>query len=232
MRFKPFVVFLAVAAVSAPAEAQWRRVELIPELGYTWGGGRSFDAQTINTVAVPGGKFELKSSMAYGVTLAIEGYSGNFFELSYMRQDTDLGIEWNQKPPAIIVPNPDKTGGMSTNQFLLGFRQELVKEERAPTRPYLGAGLGFNVLDPKFNSVGGVSVDASTNFMLAANGGVKHMFGVEQRVGLKLDIKGTWTFVPSGDYTVWCDYWYGCSSYEGTATVAQGTVKAGLVIKF
>ena len=171
MRFKPFVVVLAIAAVSAPAQAQWRRVELIPELGYTFGGGRSFDAQTINAVAVPGGKFELKNSMAYGVTLAIEGYSGNFFELSYMRQDTDLGIKWNTTPPVIIVPNPNKTGGISTNQFLLGFRQELVKEERAPTRPYLGAGLGFNVLDPKFNSVGGVSVDASTNFMLAANGG-------------------------------------------------------------
>lgn len=232
MRLNPFVVVLALAAVSAPAEAQWRRVELIPEMGYTFGGGRSFDAQTINSQAVPGGKFVLKDSFAYGLTLAIEGYSGNFFELSYMRQDTDLGVEWNSPPPASVVPDPNKTGGVSTNQFLLGFRQELVKEERAPTRPYLGGGLGFNVIDPKFNSVQGVSVDASTNFMLALNGGVKHMFGVEQRVGLKLDLKGTWTFVPSGDYTVWCDYWYGCSAYEGTATVAQGTVKAGLVIKF
>jgi len=31
---------------------------------------------------------------------------------------------------------------------------------------------------------------------------------------------------------VWCDYWYGCSAYEGSATIAQGTASVGAVIKF
>ena len=88
------------------------------------------------------------------------------------------------------------------------------------------------MLQPKFNNVGNTNVSSSNNFMVALNGGLKYMMGAEKRVGLMGDFRGTWTFVPSGDYTVWCDYWYGCQAYAGTAVVAQGTVKGGLVIKF
>ena len=226
MRFGAGFVVLLLAAGASSASAQYRKFEIIPEVGYTWGGGRSFDAQTVKAGLIPGGKFVLDNSMAYGATFSMESWSGSFFTLTYVRQDSNLGIKWNTTPSAVVVPNPYKKGGFATNQFIIGGRREFAPDA-AQLRPYLGAGFGFNVLSPNFGNA-----SSSTDFLLSLNGGLKYMFGTEKRYGLMADFRAAWTYVPSGDWTVYCDYWYGCNTFQTSVAVAQTTLKGGLVIKF
>jgi len=232
MRVSPSILVLLLAASAGSAAAQTRRFEIIPEYGYTNGGSRSFDATTVNGKLVPGGKLVLDNSPAYGATFSAEGWGGNFFTFTYMRQDTKLGAQFSSTPPASVVANPNAKGGFSTSEYIVGARHEFASSEQSQIRPYLGFGLGVNVLDPKFSSVGGARVSSGTDMLFSLHGGIKYMLGTEQRVGLMADFRGVWTYVPSGDWTVYCDYWYGCNAFQGTTAMGQSTIKGGLVYKF
>jgi hypothetical protein len=234
-RSLPCVAALAAVAIAASGvEAQTKRFELIPTAGYTWGGSRDFDAQVGvpvpggGTINVPGGEFFLEDSFSWGLTAAWEGSRGSYFTITYQRQDTKLGIRFDAPPPEEI--NEDATLGYATNAVIFGFRQEFSKSREQRVKPYIGFGLGFNVLDP--DDVSGLDLETTTRFLISPHGGVRFMVDEEQRFGLQADIRGIFTFIPSGDYGVYCDYWYGCYAYEGTATLSQGTVSGGVVVKF
>ena len=231
-----FVAGLAlVALATAPAAAQKGRFELVPEVGYKFGGGFDLDPQTIDGVAIPGGKLKLDATAAYGVTAGFQARRGAWFTVSYNYQGTKVGVDWNSPPPSEIggvTIDPNGKADLTLHQVLFGGRWEFAKSSEQKVVPYLGAGAGFVIVDPSSIAGGSISPSSSTRFLLGLNGGVRYMFGEEKRFGLQGDFKGTWFWLPSGDYYTWCYYWYGCSVYEGTATIAQGNVSVGAVIKF
>lgn len=220
---------LALATVvAAPVAAQRSRFEIVPQVGYSFGGGRDFDRFTDGGVSFPSGKFVLDPSLSWGVSAAFLSGRGSAFTILYQRQDTDLGIEWDGTPPNPPVTNPNATTGFANNYVIFGFRQDFAKSRSQQLVPYIGGGLGFNIMDAK-------DVASETYFALSAHGGIRYMFanaGKPSRFGLQLDMRGLWTFVPSGDVGIYCNWWGYCYAYEGSATVAQGTVSGGLVIKF
>ena len=230
-RFSFAAVLALLGFAAAPAAAQRGRFELVPQVGYTFGGGFDVDPQVINGQAYPAGKLKLDESISYGATLGFEGARGTYFTVSYQLQPTQIGIEFKGTPPSGVF-DFSKKGDITIHQVLFGGRWEYLKSSEQKARPYLGAGLGFVIVDPNFELQNGASPDSETRFLLSLNGGVRYMMGEEKRFGLQADIKGTWFWVPSGDYYTWCDYWYGCSVYEGSATIAQGTASAGVIIKF
>ena len=226
---RPVIAALALLALAtAPAAAQQRRIELVPEFGYTFGGGFDFPSNFFNGIS-SGGKIVLDDSPSYGATLGFEGRRGTYFTLSYVYQGTKIGVDWNQTPPPSSGVDPNFKGDIGLHKVLFGGRQEFIKSSEQKLRPYIGGGLGFVVADPSFTDY---DAESQTRFLLSLNGGVRYMFGEEKRFGLQADMKGTWFWVPSGDVYLWCDYWYGCSAYEGSATIAQGTASIGAVIKF
>jgi hypothetical protein len=234
IRRLPSIAALTLVALGGTTslEAQTGRFEVVPQFGYTWGGSRDFDAGTVEGIGYPAGQVKIGDSFSYGLTLSFEGARNSFFTLSYVRQDTDLQLEFNRAlPPDFPIENPENlSAGFATNQFIVGFRQEFAQSRTQKLRFYLGGGLGFNVMDVKEPGVG-----SNTYFLLTPHGGVRYMFGPpdeRSRIGLQADIRGIFTFVPSGDVGIYCDYWGFCYAYEGTATVSQGTVSAGVVIKF
>jgi hypothetical protein len=212
-----------LALATAPAAAQKGKFEIVPEFGYTFGGGFDVDELTY------GGKVELDASPSYGATLGFEGRRGSYFTLSYVYQGTEIGVNWDGTPPSIGDIDPNRKGDITLHKVLFGGRQEFYKSSEQKLRPYIGGGLGFVVADPSFDDY---DAGSETRFLMSINGGVRYMFGEEKRFGLQADMKGTWFWVPSGDVYLWCDYWYGCSAYEGSATIAQGTASIGAVIKF
>jgi len=219
-----------LALATAPATAQKGKFEIVPEVGYTFGGGFDIDGGVFNGVPYPGGKLELDASPSYGATLGFEGKRGTYFTISYVYQGTEIGVNWDGNPPSIDGIDPNAKGDITLHKVLFGGRQEFYKSSEQKLRPYIGGGLGFVVVDPSFE--GFDSAESTTRFLMSLNGGVRYMFGEEKRFGLQGDFKGTWFWVPNGDITVWCDYWYGCAAYEGSATIAQGTASIGAVIKF
>jgi hypothetical protein len=218
-----------VTLATVPAAAQRGKFEIVPEVGYTFGGGFDLDGGVYNGVPYPGGKIELDASPSYGATLGFEGKRGTYFTVSYVYQGTEIGVNWDGNPPSIDGIDPNAKGDITLHKVLFGGRQEFYKSSEQKLRPYIGGGLGFVVADPSFTDY---DAESQTRFLLSLNGGVRYMFGEEKRFGLQADMKGTWFWVPSGDVYLWCDYWYGCSAYEGSATIAQGTASIGAVIKF
>jgi hypothetical protein len=226
-----FAALALIALITAPAAAQQRKFEVVPEFGYTFGGGFEFPSNFFQGIA-SGGKLELDPSESFGATLGFEGRRGSFFTLSYVYQGTQLGIDWNQAPPPSSGVDPNFKGDFGLHKVLFGGRQEFYKSSEQKLRPYIGGGLGFVVLDPNFVTDNGYRPSSQTDFMMSLNGGLRYMFGEEKRFGLQGDFKGTWFWVPSGDVFLWCDIWWGCSAVQGSRTIAQGTASIGAVIKF
>lgn len=233
MSQRSFVAGLALLALAAaPLSAQQGKFEIVPQVGYTFGGGFDFDPSVYNGTPVPGGKVKLDDSESFGVTAGFEGRRGSFFTLTYVYQGTKIGIDWDGNPPSLGGIDPTAKGDITLHQVIFGGRQEFAKSSEQKARPYIGGGLGFVVVDPSFETQSGLEAESQTRFLLSLNGGLRYMFGEEKRFGLQADMRGTWFWVPNGEVYVWCDYWYGCSAYEGSATIAQGTASIGAVIKF
>lgn len=210
MRLSLLAPALAVAVLlPGPVQAQQGRVELVPFVGYMFGGAYEADI----------GDFKAQESIAYGGTLSFNMGRGAFLDLTYIRQDTDVKLE-----PRPIV---DADLKLSTNYIHIGGHREFGQYQ-AKFRPYIGGSLGMVIFDGEVN---GEDKDNNEEFSLGLNGGFKYLFGTEQRFGLRADMRGLWSWLPNDDYGYWCDF-YGCFVVQGTNTIAQGLASGGLIIKF
>ena len=203
------VLALAVL-VPGSVHAQQGRIELVPFVGWMFGGAYELDV----------GDLEVEDDIGYGGTLSFNMGRGAFIDLTYIRQDSKIDFTSPLAPP-------DTDIDLSTNYLYIGGHREFGQYQ-APFRPYIGGTLGMVIFDP---SVNGEDRENREEFSLGLNGGFKAFFGAEQRFGLRGEIRGMWSWIPSDDYGYWCDF-YGCFVVQGTNTVAQGLASGGLIIKF
>ena len=213
------------AASTAPAAAQipTSSFEITPLAGYLWGGG----FQTPANGGIEAGKISLEPSFAWGAEVGYTPNGTTWFELTYLHQSTDATFKQRWGCPPLGV---NCTAPFSTNYIHAGARWELGQKEhqavhrRRPRR---------HDLRPSATR-GGDDLGSSTDFSLSGEVGVIYMMGkkaADQRFGLRATFRGWWSFVPSGQYAAWCGY-YGCYAVEESATVAQGELSGGLVIRF
>jgi hypothetical protein len=211
MRHKLVAPALALAVLlPGTAQAQRGRIELTPFVGYVFGGAYELDV----------GRLEVQPDIGYGGTISFNLGRGGFLDFTYLRQDSEIDFDSPLAPP-------DTDIDLSTNYFFLGGHHEFG-DYQSPFRPFIGGTLGMVVFDPTVN---GQDAENREEFALGANGGFKMWFGAEQRFGLRTELRGMWSWIPSDDYGYWCDF-YGCFVVQGTNTVAQGMVNGGLMIKF
>jgi hypothetical protein len=216
----------AVAMVPGSAEAQaymsGPRFDITPWAGYVWGGSVSTNSGTVGTTTYPAGELKIKESFGWGVVLSFLAHQGSAVELTYLRQDTDL--EFRER--SALGGPPLKTVGFATNIIHIGGRQEFGSRQ-GKAHPFINGSLGVTVFDPKQEGLG-----TNTDFSVSIGGGIKYMMGEEQRFGLRADLRGWFTFVPTNSWSTWCDPWFGCYTTQNSATVSQGQVSGGIVYAF
>ena len=224
-----WLVLLITAGLSvSAAQAQYRtpprpqpayfKFELVPTAGYMWGGSYPIDA-VAGVGGHPAGDLRIDDSFAYGIMLNFFAQRGTALELTYMRQDTDLRFD-----PVGSVSSQGNSASFASNYIHLGGRQEFGRGGKL--RPFIDGSFGATVFDITEPGIG-----TTTRFSLSIGGGFQALFGEAERFGLRGDIKGWFTFLPSNDYFYWCDF-YGCGVSQGSVTVSQGQVTGGIVIKF
>ena len=196
----------------APHEA---RFEIVPIAGYMWGGSAGFDAQN----GQPGGEFSINDGVVYGVDVGIRYYELSWLELFYRRHDNKLTFRQTLTGQSV-------SGDFATNYIHIGGRQEFHVGDRV--KPYIRGSLGMTIFDPQFGDLG-----TSTKFSLSLGGGFTYMLKNE-RVGIRGNLQGWFTFVPTNEVGIYCDpfFPYYCYAATGSQTVSQGEVTGGLVFRF
>ena len=159
-----------------------------------------------------------ESGLAWGVEAGFTPNGSSWFELTYLRQDSDINfVASGGGCPALNPVNC--TSSLAVNYIHAGGRWEFG--HKAKLHPFLGAGLGVTIFD-----IGTPGVGSNTDFSISGQAGVRYMFGKAQRVGLRGTFRGWWSFVPNGQAAAWCG-WYGCFAQEASSTVAQGDSPPG-----
>jgi hypothetical protein len=209
--------FALASAAPASAQLPTSSIEITPLVGYVFGGGFNTDGFS----GVPDGKLTLESNVGYGVEVGFTPNGSTWFELTYLRQSTDITFK-PQGGGACASGNC--SAGFATNYIHGGARFEFGQKK---IHPFLGFGLGVTIFDP---STSGLSTE--TDFSISAEGGVRYMFGKAQRFGLRGTFRGWFTFVPNGSYSGWCTIYGYCYAAENSSTVTQGEISGGLVITF
>jgi hypothetical protein len=180
-----------------------------------WGGSADVGASGSNL----GGKFSLGDGLVWGADLAFRGAGNSWIELFYRRQDTKL--EFRENGTGTVY-----SGDFATNYIHIGGRQDFAANPRI--MPYIRGSLGMTIFDPKFNDLG-----TSTRFSLSFGGGFTYMLK-SQKVGIRGNLQGWFSFVPTGDVGIYCSpfFPYYCYSATTSQTVSQGEVSGALVFRF
>ncbi|MCK7521622.1 MAG: hypothetical protein MZV64_30035 [Ignavibacteriales bacterium] len=204
----------------------------MPEVGYTFGGGFDLDAGRATTASpIPAARSNSTPRRPTARRSGSRASGAPYFTVSYVYQGTEIGVNWDANPPSIDGIDPNAKGDITLHKVLFGGRQEFYKSSEQKLRPYIGGGLG---LRRRRSQLRGLRQRRVRDALPA----------VPQR-RRALHVRRGEALRPAGRHeghvvlgaaavtsTVWCDYWYGCSAYEGSATIAQGTASIGAVIKF
>lgn len=220
------VAAILACGVVSSASAQYRstrttrskpqsRFELTPVAGYMWGGGADFSSQGTQ----PGGSFSISDGLLWGVDVAFRGANQSWIELFYRRQDTKLEFKEN-------VTGNVRSGDFATNYIHIGGRQDFSVNPRI--KPYIRGSLGMTIFDPQFQDLG-----TDTRFSLSFGGGFTYMLPSD-RVGIRGNLQGWFTFVPTNDVGIYCSpfFPYYCYAATTSQTVSQGEVSGALVFRF
>lgn len=213
------VVLLLLPSITAAQglrpSRSYARYEISPIGGYMWGGSADFSSQG----GQPGGSFEIGDSFMYGVELAFRGTGGSWVEATYRRQDTKLSYRENGT-------GTKGSTDFATNYIHIGGRQDFITNGNLT--PYIRGSLGATVFDVKRDGIG-----THTDFSLSVGGGATYMLP-NGKVGLRANLQGWFTFVPTNEVGIYCSpfFPYYCYAATGSQTVSQGEVSGALVFRF
>ncbi|MGC8917177.1 MAG: outer membrane protein [Thermoanaerobaculum sp.] len=219
-------VALLVALGGTVASAQTPRVEIVPQIGYAWGGQirveeRAFQFKDLDV--------DFSSGGAFGVTLDVPVGRSLMAELLVFRQDTQLkdnqGL-FGEVPGGFVEPGSRHILDVELTTAQGGLAW-IAKS--GPTRWHLTAGLGvthFNFLLP---------IPSDTVMSYSLGGGLQ--WELSEHLGFRLEgrffaantdeaLRSTYTFA-NPDCRAPCSYTYAYKDW-----VTQTWFSAGLAIRF
>jgi len=181
-------------------------LELTPFWGYTWGGDFD-DIPAIDSI-------EIGDDDSYGLTLGFMTSDVTQIELLWSHQETDLDIRPTIGQVSTVGLNVDQyhIGGL----YLPGTGSDRVS-------PFVSFSLGVTVFNP-------AGLGSEDRFSFSLGGGLKYFLG--ERVGLRLQLRWTPTYVNSTSEGVFCDPFGFCYVVQDAHYVNQTEASAGLIIKF
>lgn len=198
-----FVLVIGLVAFGVPASGQ--TVEVTPFGGWRFGG--TFEELSTNATR------SLDDAVSYGLIVGIpwNAQDRSRLELVWSHQDTSLGLSDTQQSGFDVDVDYLHIGGMAP------FRTPNDRLEAL-----LSGGLGATFLRPGLAGAG-----SETRFSLSL--GVGLLYRVSQRVGLRLEARGWWTFTETGG-AVFCAG--GCVVAFSGSGFGQGELTAGLRFAF
>lgn len=224
MRFR--LVLVSTLTLASTLAAQTPRVELVPSIGYGWGGQirveeRAFQFKDLDVDVSSGGSYGLVLDVPLGAALA--------GELLVLRQDTQLKDNqalFGEVPGGFIEPDSKHILDVELTTAQAGL---LWVAKHGPTRWHLVAGLGvthFNFLLP---------IPSDTVMSYSVGGGLQ--WELSEHLGFRLEgryfaantdesLRSTYTFA-NPDCRAPCSYTF---AYKDWFT--QTWLTAGLAIRF
>jgi opacity protein-like surface antigen len=214
------VASLAVLA-AATASAQDYRVEVGGNVGWTMSDGVSFDG-----IAVNGNVFNEigpKDGMSYGLDLGVFANEQIQVEFLWSRQDSKL-LAAGTTELEITDLSVDNFMGNIVYHF---------GDSASRVRPYLFGGLGATSYGSlSFRGLNGQQrdIDGETKFATNWGGGVK--LYPSERLGLKLGVRWTPTYIKTDPTGYWCDPYWGCFTVGDAQYSNQFEFAGGLFFRF
>lgn len=203
-------ILTSLICLLLPMAATAQKFEFTPFAGFHFGGEFDEDAEVF-----PSGvsEFELDDTESVGVILGIGVTRGLQVELIWSRQETEL------------IEDRFFGGGSGRSDLDLSYYHAGVAYQWkiGQVRPFVAASLGVTELEPAR-----ADLEGDTRASVGLGGGVKLMFS--KNIGLRLE--GRLLVTDTGDDDHGCDDCY-CDEYDcDNDSLAQGVLRAGLVIAF
>jgi hypothetical protein len=206
---------LVLALVAAPAQAQTGRMELGASLGWTLSEGveiNSFNFDEVNP----------ESGFSYGFEFGF--FANRMVEIGFLasqQQSNLLGEGGIMGPNSVSVPlDVDNFHGFVAYHFSLGDN---------PATPFLLFGMGATYYDT--GDLMNIDLDNETQFSTTWGGGVK-VYPSGSPLGAKFMGRWTPTYIKTDEEGVWCDPYYGCTSYGDVEYSNQFEMSAGAIYRF
>lgn len=202
---------LAAGGAPSSARAASAAFEVTPTVGWQWGGTLDYSA---------GGDVHADAALHYGGAIGAMVRPGEWYEVSYSYQATDL----IGRPPA--APN-FKVLDLGTHYIQLAGGRNLMPASSGRAYPYVIGGVGMTIFSPGTPTV---PLDPDTHSMFSASLGGGVRVTVNERVDLRLQARlllpmnfteGSFYFGSGG----------GAVSVSGGTFMAQGEATLGITIK-
>jgi opacity protein-like surface antigen len=202
-----FIVVVALIMAVTPGYGHAADFEIIPFVGYTWGG--DFKDETTGT------KLGVDETSNYGIMLDINQSNDSQIELYYSHQSTRLHTESN----GFYTGTP--LFDLNINYIHIGGTYGM---DSGKLKPFVVGTLGVTYMDPK-----GEGLDSATKFSLGLGGGVKIF--LTDHLGMRFE--GRWfgtLFDGSGE--AFCASSGQCLIKVRGDVFSQFVANAGLVFAF
>jgi opacity protein-like surface antigen len=216
-----------VLGLFSPALAlgQAKDLELTVYGGYNLGGGIDVREDVSSKY-----KLDTSESFSTGLSLTWQRNPAQAFELLWSWRPTDIeGIDRsnNQRRKVISLNEHDFHANFL---FMPAYRE-------GKAVPFLLLGLGATYLNPgeAVGAEGGAypgrlfSPDGATKFSWALGAGVKTF--MNERFGLRAQVRYHSTYVSDESGETWCDPWYGCYTTVDTNWLDEWDFTGGIVVK-
>jgi len=201
----------AVMALSLalPEAASARAWELFPFAGYT------AKAEIDGAGSVVPGQVTVDGGLAAGFALGTTTPQNVGIEAMWTHQWSGITYKPTGEPSMAVMD-------MAIDQIHANFLFYAPGQPYAPTKPYFLVGLGANIFNPSNETA-----ESQTEFTWALGVGVKRQ--VNEKVGLRVQLRYTPTYLSSSDEGYWCDPYYGCYSVYDSNYLDQWDFTGGLV---
>jgi len=203
------------------AQAQDPRIEIGASAGWGFSDGVTFDGVIAGDGNIYDG-VDLKDSFAYNLNL---GY--------FVTPQVEIGFLFGQQKSTLSVTGTSTRdiGDLSIDNYH-GYVAYNFGESGAPVRPYILGGLGATRYGKVPYSVGGFTGETNSNSQFSGTIGAGLKFYPSPKVGLKLGLRWTPTYIKSDAEGWWCDPYWGCYVVGDAQYSNQFEFTGGIVIRF
>ena len=216
-----FVVMLA----ALPALAQEPKAEVGVTVGWVWADGVSG-----NNVVVPGvgtfNRIDPKDSFGWGIDVGF-----------FVGPNAEVGFLYGQQPSKYVLGGAAGTTDREAGDFSIhtyhGTFTYNFGEGSAKVRPYIMGGLGATSYgDVNFTRANGAAgtVPGLSRFSTTWGAGVK-VYG-SSKVGGRLGLRWTPTYIKSDTAGWWCDPYWGCYLVGNAQYSNQFDINGGVTFRF
>jgi len=223
--FKPVVVSVVLglaSVVASPAFAQSHKVEISG-----WGGWTFSDGVSGQTIQAGDGKFynriDPKDSGSFGLSVG-----------AYLANKAEVGFMYGRQFSSLVLGGQDSRdlGSMAVSTYH-GYVGHNFGEHDSKLRPFAFIGLGATHFGTVHSSLNGTDrlIGGQTQFSTKWGGGIKYF--PAPKVGLRVALTWTPTYIKSDAAGWWCDPFWGYCYVVGSSQYSnQFEFSGGVTIRF